>query len=112
MVRLYAVVLVVAFASFPARAECLLKPDLTQHGGHWRYHIEKNTHRQCWYLSQSSTNTSQAPSAVLPPARAQVMNSATTREAPRDISTPPFQQRDADAPVPSTPVATSFLIDD
>jgi hypothetical protein len=51
MLRLVAVVFVFVLLGAEAQAECLSRPDLSQKNGYWRYRIDRQTHRHCWYLS-------------------------------------------------------------
>jgi|SRR5690348_3173191 len=53
MFRFFALALVIWLAPVAAQAECLLKPDLSKRNGYWRYHVDRQTHRHCWYLSGS-----------------------------------------------------------
>jgi hypothetical protein len=64
--------LLVSSSSFAAPADattsaddCLAAPNSgTPRGGHWYYHIDRATHRKCWYLGTSGEPTQQ--SAVRP----------------------------------------------
>lgn len=59
MVRLSIAIFAAGLVSFQARAECLLKPDLGNRAGHWRYHTDQATHQKCWYLSTTPTTPAQ-----------------------------------------------------
>jgi hypothetical protein len=50
----------------PARAadDCLSSPNRgTPAGGHWRYRLDRQSQRKCWYLAAGDRNTDQVPSA-------------------------------------------------
>jgi hypothetical protein len=83
--------------------DCLSKPNApSPPGTHWYYHVDRATHRECWYLGAQGapvrTQVRQAASPVRPPApkptaqpivqpRAQVpAETATTEAAPAEIT--------------------------
>jgi hypothetical protein len=83
--------------------DCLSKPNApSPQGSHWYYHVDRATHRECWYLGAEGgkvrAHVRQAGSPVRPPApkpiaqeivqpRAQAPAEATTIEAaPSDIT--------------------------
>lgn len=41
----------IVLASSAANAECLTRPDLRDHRGYWRYHVNQQTGQHCWYQS-------------------------------------------------------------
>jgi hypothetical protein len=57
----------IVLASSAAYAECLTTPELRDHRGYWRYHVNQQTGQRCWYQS------------ALPPvhARSELLNRAS-----------------------------------
>jgi hypothetical protein len=55
--------IVVVLVSSAVHAACLTTPDLRDHRGYWRYHVNLRTGQRCWY--QSALGRAHARAALL-----------------------------------------------
>jgi hypothetical protein len=82
-------------AGGPARAadDCIAKPTApAPQGGHWYYHVDRDSRRTCWYLG----------------AQGQQVRHAASKIAPSEESTEPqASEIAADQPAPPTPIEPS-----
>lgn len=117
MIRLFAAVFALVIASCAARAECLLKPDLSKRNGYWRYRIDRQTHQHCWYLSgaRPAARSERGRSADTESARSEERRSARARPAKEAVERPETRAAKDDTTTDTAdnaPPTPSYLVDD
>lgn len=99
-----------------AADDCLAAPkDETPEGGHWYYHIDHASKRQCWYLREegeklsqgAAPNSSRSAKPIPPKAASPIQRSIADAHAELPAQTNIEQPRRDDALIPSMPAGAA-----
>jgi hypothetical protein len=105
-----ALISMVSASAAAAADECLASPNgSSPQGQHWRYHLDRQSQRKCWYLATVGSKVVHHAAGKPSAARAEESGPAhAARTEPRNKAAAPEHPL-ADAPTPGAPVAAGAV---